>query len=86
MTSSVPTSLRVVEGVAAHEGVDPVELEPPLHEVIDTDALDALFQSTGDSSATIEFTYRGKRVCVDDSGQVQVTEASSNAGGSTVAE
>ena len=86
MSQSVPISIRVVQGVAAHEDVDPVDLEPPLHEVIDTDALDALFRSPDGSSATVEFTYCGQHVRVDDSGRVDVTAASRDPGSSTAAE
>lgn len=38
---------RVVEAVADREGVDSVELEPPPHSAIDTDALEAMFDSPG---------------------------------------
>lgn len=76
MTSTVPISVRVVQGVAAHEGTDPTALEPPLHSVIDTDALDALFRPVDDGdepAATITFSYRGKEVRVDSTGRVDVT-------------
>ena len=43
-------SLKVVEKVADREGVDPLALHPPLHTVIDTEALDSLFQSTPSTS------------------------------------
>lgn len=69
------TSLSVVEEVAAHKGVDPIELRPPLQKAIDTDALDALFRSTTDDAAVdIEFTYCDCRVRVDGEGAVSVTE------------
>lgn len=76
MPDTVPTSIRVVQGVAAHEGVDPIDLDPPLHSVIDTDALDALFRPTdgdGSTHASVEFSYRDKRVCVDSTGDVTVS-------------
>ncbi|MFB1065404.1 HalOD1 output domain-containing protein [Natrinema sp. H-ect4] len=77
MSATIPTSMRVVQGVAAHEGTDPMDLEPPLHAVIDTDALDALFRPAEDPNAvasSVEFTYRGKHVSVDSAGRVDVTE------------
>ena len=83
MSNADPISLRVVRGVAAREGVDPLELEPPLHEVIDTDALDALFRSTDESATAVEFTYRGHRVCVDGTGEIELTTASADCGEST---
>ncbi|MBZ6493431.1 HalOD1 output domain-containing protein [Natrinema longum] len=86
MSNSTPTSLRVVQGVAAHEGVDPMNLEPPLHEVIDTDALDALYRKADASSVRIEFTYRENHVRIDESGHVDVTDATTDCGSSTAVE
>ena len=61
-------SLRVVERIADVDGVDPIELEPPLQEIIDTDALDRLFKSTGDEISTrrgsVSFHYHGYDVTV----------------------
>ncbi|WP_226007887.1 HalOD1 output domain-containing protein [Natrinema salinisoli] len=56
-----------MRGVPPDDGLDPSGLGSPLHEVIETDALDALVQSSNDSNATVEFAYRGTNVCVDDS-------------------
>ncbi len=39
-------SLHVVERIAEADGVDPIDLEPPLHDVVDTSSLDRLFKST----------------------------------------
>lgn len=39
-------SESVIEAIAEAEGTDPVELTPPLYEVIDPDALDRLFAAT----------------------------------------
>ncbi|WP_226480219.1 HalOD1 output domain-containing protein [Natrinema amylolyticum] len=86
MSKTVPTSIRVVQGVAAYEDVEPIDLEPPLHEVVDTDALDALFRSTHDSSVAVEFTYRGTHVRIDDSGEIEVTAATEDPGSSTAVE
>ncbi|WP_254761619.1 HalOD1 output domain-containing protein [Natrinema marinum] len=75
MANSAPTSMQVVRAVAAEEGVDPVELQPPLHEVVDADALDELCSQAADSSGparAVEFAYRGKRVCIDSEGNVEV--------------
>lgn len=86
MSTETPTSIKVVRGVAAHEGIDPTDLEPPLHAVIDTDALDALFRpvdGAGEPAAAIEFTYRGKLIRVDSGGHVDVTEFDSDRNGST---
>ena len=71
-------ALAVVESVAEREGVDPVALEPPLHSVVDPEALEALFRSTNTTermAGTIQFDYCGYTVHVDASGTVHLTEA-----------
>ncbi|WP_120246992.1 HalOD1 output domain-containing protein [Halopiger aswanensis] len=71
--------VRVVNAVADREGVDPVELTPPLHSVIDTDALDALFQSPSQqdrSKVCVEFRYKGYLVRVTGSDEVEVVDYS----------
>jgi hypothetical protein len=75
-----PESLtaEVLAAVAEREGVEPIDLEPPLHDVVDPDALEALFADAIDGTAredvSVEFTYRGHRVLVD-GGTVHVLEA-----------
>lgn len=73
-----PTSVTaaVVEAVAVHRSVDPVTLEPPLHDVIDTDALESLFAPTrrGSRSGTVTFVYDGLEVTVDADGTVDVED------------
>lgn len=68
---------EVLAAVADRKGVDPVDLEPPLHDVVDPDALEALFSDSIDGTAgenvSAEFTYRGYRVLVD-GGTVHVVE------------
>lgn len=77
MDQGESVSIRVARKVAECEGIDPVALDPPLHDVIDTDALDSLFRARsrrgGGPDATIEFTYREHTVVVDGSGRVRVT-------------
>lgn len=72
--SSISTA--VVQAIAEHEGIDPVEL-PPLHEAIDPDALDALFEGrTQTSDGTVTFTVREYQVTVHGRDRVTVTLAS----------
>lgn len=76
MPTTVPTSVRVVQGVAAREDTDPLDLEPPLHAVVDTDALDALCRPVDDESRTpvaVEFSYRGHRVRIDGAGEIDIS-------------
>lgn len=71
------TSQAVVAAVAAETGANPMTLEP-LYNVLDPDALDALFSA--DESATaapparVEFTYAGCAVSVTGDGTIDVTE------------
>lgn len=67
-TSNQPAihpSTRVVEHVAEHTGVDPLELDP-LYNAIDPDALDQLFRRSGTEVGvcTLEFSYAGYLVTV----------------------
>ncbi|WP_436908270.1 HalOD1 output domain-containing protein [Halosimplex marinum] len=63
-------SIDVIEAIADETGTDPLRMEPPLYEVVDTDALDALYESG--AAATVEFEYDGHRVVVDGDGTVTV--------------
>ncbi|EMA41171.1 HalOD1 output domain-containing protein [Halobiforma nitratireducens] len=84
MERGIPPSIAVVREVAAREETEPTELQPPLHTVVDTDALDALFLTDGrprtgsrlapESDLSVEFTYLEYRVRVGDCGTVRVTD------------
>lgn len=67
-------STVVVEAVAESMGVSPLELDPPLHRVVDPDALDDLFRSDGTTTASprVSFTYAGHEVTVRGRGDVEV--------------
>lgn len=74
-TSSLSQS--VIEAVAEAEGVDPLELTPPLYEVIDPDALDHVFATTPTDNrmdGKVTFGYNGYEVAVWGSGYVSVKE------------
>lgn len=80
MGQGTAVSVRVVQEVADHEGVDPMDLEPPLYSAVDTDALDALFRRSDREAGgrpVVEFTYRGHAVRVD-GGEVRVSAGSSS--------
>ena len=74
--SAETPSFAVVEAVAAEEGIDPVELRRPLHEVIDPDALDRLVDSYADRPGAVpfevSFSYYGHAVTVSSGGTVRV--------------
>lgn len=65
----------IVETIAAREGVDPVDLEVPLYDAVDPDALDRLVEraSDGRASLQVEFSYCGYDVSVTSDGAVHVT-------------
>lgn len=51
-----PLDVAIVYAIAATKGVSPTELDRPLNDVVDADALRRLFDSTDQSlSATIRF-------------------------------
>lgn len=80
MDSHVP-SHQVVEAIAEQEGVSPIELTPPLFQVIDPDALDALGQDNVDSRSSnvvIEFSYLGYDVRVQNNGTTSVSIEKAN--------
>jgi hypothetical protein len=66
---------RIVEEVAEAEGVSPVDLSPPLYEVVDPEALDRLFGTTtaaGRTDRRVAFAYQGYDVVVSGDGHVSV--------------
>lgn len=82
MNDSEPTlpkpSLRVLEEIAANEGVSPTALEPPLNDVVDPAALNRLFEptGTGDSArnGNLTFQYHGYDVTIYSNGTVELAE------------
>lgn len=66
---------QVIDAVASAEDRDPVEL-PPLQEVVETDALDALFDTARDAEASpveLCFCYSESIVTVHSEGMIDVT-------------
>ena len=63
-----PVSMAVVRAVSAVEGREPLSL-PPLANVLDTDALDALFVARCDGTARtggrLSFVYSNCRLTID---------------------
>lgn len=76
---SEPLSQAVVEAVARAEDADALDLEVPLYDAIDPDALDALFQSDDASvGGYIAFDYYGYEVTVAADGRVSVDDLSAD--------
>lgn len=77
VTDADHVSVAIVEAVAAAEGVDPVELTPPLYEVVDTDALDRLFAPNSQralADGRSNFSYKGYTITVEAGGTVTIEE------------
>ncbi|WP_225332795.1 HalOD1 output domain-containing protein [Halomicrobium urmianum] len=64
---------RVIEALAEADGVDPLELDRPLYEAIETDALEALAEHDGEWA--LQFTVDGHVVAVDGGDEVTVEVA-----------
>lgn len=71
-------SERVVAEVASFTGSDPLSLEP-LHDAVDPEALDKLFETDqlglDRSSIRVRFTYCGCDVVISADGSVTVSES-----------
>ena len=71
-----PLSQRVVQRIADAEDTDPTELEPPLHGVVDPDALERVFAPTAGGSprtqGAVHFQYQGYQVMVSAGGEIQL--------------
>lgn len=76
MHNGGPVGVEIAEEVASREGVDPTDLEPPLYDVVDLEALDAFLQSSRAGETTVKFRYAQYRIVVDNAGSVRVTEPS----------
>lgn len=66
-----PLSIQVIQAVADHKGIDPLELSTPLFYSIDPEALDSLFQ---DTTGHLTFEYDGYTVTVDSSGSTNLDQ------------
>lgn len=69
---------QLINRIADREGVQPVDLETPLYEVIDPEALETLTDNTGarqdGSYPVVEFLYYGYIVTADGTGRVSINE------------
>ncbi|QLG61253.1 HalOD1 output domain-containing protein [Halorarum salinum] len=79
-----PPSATVIENVAVHKGTDALLLDPPLYDVLDPDALDALFRDVDGARRTgeVSFEYCGCHVTVGSDGRVLVEDADDDERGS----
>lgn len=59
----------VITKIADREGIDAAQLDTPIFEVIDPEALSRLFR---DGTGQVSFRYRGYSVTVDHTGHVEL--------------
>ncbi|ARS90135.1 HalOD1 output domain-containing protein [Natrarchaeobaculum aegyptiacum] len=74
-------AVRIAQQVATLEDVDPIDLEPPLYEVVDVDALEALCggpTSHEPFTGSVSFDYRGYTITVDHEGSIDVLATTAN--------
>lgn len=74
LRDSLSLSEAILQEVAECEEVPPEELNPPLYDVIDPDAIDAIFQ--GDTGH-VSFEHQGYFVTVSHSGDVSLEQTES---------
>lgn len=70
-------SVAVADAIATFTNVDVIDLEP-LHYVVDTDALDRLFEPREDArrvDGSVTFSYQGCLVTVSADGEIRVESA-----------
>lgn len=71
-------SVAVVEAIAEREAVDPLELDVPLYDAIDTDALEGLFPVDAEGRPRCDghviFRYGDRRVRVTSDREVRIVE------------
>lgn len=74
-STSQQVTAVVIDQVANQENVDQLAL-PPLHNEIDTDALNTLFTGSQTTAIQVTFRYNGYEITVAGQDQVQVTSMS----------
>lgn len=63
----------VLDAVSNEEGIEPEEIDTPLHNAIDPGAMNTLFEGRTDTIGSINFEYRGHCVTVCPDGSVEVS-------------
>ena len=71
-TDDRPTSARVLDAVAAAEGVRPWEIDALLFDAVDPDALDDLFRDA-EPGTTLTFPFCGYTVTVHEGGEIELS-------------
>ena len=69
------TSEAVLSAIAEREGVEEWELQPPLYDAVDPDALDKVTEKSG---VEVVFEYTGYTVIVDSNSKITLTPTGGN--------
>lgn len=64
--------MLLISEIADREGVDPIELTPPMNSSIDVDALKKLFTGDTDGFIRIQFTYCGHQITIENDEKLRV--------------
>ena len=67
-------STAVIAAIAERDGVEPTELERPLYDVVDPDALNNLFATDRGVRGHVVFSYEGYEVHVNSEGDVRISD------------
>lgn len=67
-----PPSFAVIEALADAEGVDPLDLDVPLYNFVDLEALDTIFLEGNTPNTTVEFSLDGYLVTIRGTGNVEI--------------
>ncbi|WP_224447627.1 HalOD1 output domain-containing protein [Haloprofundus salilacus] len=75
-------SFAVIDAIAAVEGVDPLDLDPFMHESINPDALNSLFAGTEETGlgGSVAFEALSYTVVVESHGRITVYEQKDGGG------
>lgn len=65
-------TMTLVSEIAKREGIDPVQLTPPLNTIIDVDALENLLFGDKDGFIEVEFTYSGHQITIEREEELQI--------------
>ena len=70
---------QIITEVASREGVEPLDLDVPLYDAIDPEALEALFTRprnlSTESTLTLSFTYYDYEIVVDSDRSISVSDS-----------
>lgn len=73
-TNPESITVSITSEIADKEGVDPIELEPPLQHAVEMDALTTLVEEAPNEGLRVVFRYQNHEVLVTGGGRVEVNQ------------